>query len=78
MVGTHSRRKGGATRAANADIPDRLFKAHGGWQSERAKDRYVLDRLQARLSVTANMGLQPCVSISELEAFERESRLCGL
>jgi hypothetical protein len=27
--GTHSGRRGGATRAANVDVPDRLFKEHG-------------------------------------------------
>ncbi|GAQ89379.1 hypothetical protein KFL_005150120 [Klebsormidium nitens] len=26
---THSGRRGGATRAANVDVPDRLFKEHG-------------------------------------------------
>jgi hypothetical protein len=72
--GTHSGQKGGATRAANADVPDRLFKAHGGWRSKRAKDGYVLDRLQVRFSVTANMGLQEGVSVLELKAFERESK----
>jgi hypothetical protein len=76
--GTHSGRQGGATRAANVDVPDRLFRAHGGWRSEHAKDGYVLDRLQARLSVTANMGLQEGVSVAELEAFERESRMLSL
>ncbi|GAQ93289.1 hypothetical protein KFL_014200010 [Klebsormidium nitens] len=48
--GTHSGRRGGATRTANTDVPDRLFKEHGGWRSERAKDGYVVSRLQARLS----------------------------
>ncbi|GAQ87894.1 hypothetical protein KFL_003850140, partial [Klebsormidium nitens] len=42
---THSGRRGGATRAANVDVPDRLFKEHGGWRSERAKDGYVVTRL---------------------------------
>ena len=72
---THSGRRGGATRAANVDVPDRLFKEHGGWRSERAKDGYVVTRLQARLSVTRALGLQPGVSLSELQRFELESRL---
>lgn len=46
-----------------------------GWRSERAKDGYVVSRLQARLSVTQSLGLQPGLSISELEAFEHEARL---
>jgi hypothetical protein len=73
--GTHSGRRGGATGAAAFEVPDHLFKEHGGWRSERAKDGYVVSRLQARLSVTQNLGLQPGISISELEAFEHEARL---
>ena len=37
----HSLRAGGATSAANVGIPDRLFKRHGRWASENAKDGYV-------------------------------------
>ena len=29
--GLHSLRSGGATAAANAGVPDRLFKCHGRW-----------------------------------------------
>ena len=36
--GTHSLRAGGASAAANAGVPDRLFKRHGRWVSENAKD----------------------------------------
>uniref|UniRef100_A0A1X7T2P2 Tyr recombinase domain-containing protein n=1 Tax=Amphimedon queenslandica TaxID=400682 RepID=A0A1X7T2P2_AMPQE len=36
--GTHSFRAGGATTAANQGVPDRLFKRHGRWKSETAKD----------------------------------------
>jgi hypothetical protein len=73
LYGTHSGCRGGATGAAATDVPDRLFKQHGHWRSERAKDLYVVDRLPARLSVTRNLGLQPALSQSELEAFEREA-----
>ena len=34
----HSLRSGGATAAANAGVADRLFKRHGRWRSETAKD----------------------------------------
>ena len=34
----HSLRAGGATAAANAGVPDRLFKRHGRWKSESAKE----------------------------------------
>ena len=40
-IGTHSLRNGGATAAANAGVPDRLFKRHGRWASEPAKHGYV-------------------------------------
>jgi len=36
--GLHSLHAGGATKAANAGVPDRLFKRHGCWKSENAKD----------------------------------------
>ena len=39
--GLHSLRSGGASAAANAGVPDRLFKRHGRWKSENAKDGYV-------------------------------------
>jgi len=39
--GLHSLRVGGATKAANAGVPDRLFKMHGHWKSENTKDGYV-------------------------------------
>ena len=35
-IGTHSLRSAGATAAANAGVPDRLFKRHGRWASESA------------------------------------------
>ena len=37
-ISLHSLRSGGASAAANAGIPDRLFKRHGRWASENAKD----------------------------------------
>ena len=53
----HSLRSGGATAAANAGVPDRLFKRHGRWRSENAKDGYVKDSLTSRLSVTKGLGV---------------------
>ena len=55
--GLHSLRSGVATRAANFGITDRLFKRHGRWRSETAKDGYVKDALQTRLSVSQYLGL---------------------
>ena len=55
--GMHSFRAGGATAAANAGVPDHLFKRHGRWQSESAKDGYVKDTEQSRLSVSQSLDL---------------------
>jgi hypothetical protein len=71
--GTHSGRRGGAMGAAANDVPDRLFKGHGRWRSERAKDMYVKEKLQAKLSVTRNLGLQEDIPIAQLREFEREA-----
>ena len=53
----HSLRAGGATPAACAGIPDRLFKRHGRWASENAKDGYVKDDFNSRLLVTRSLGI---------------------
>ena len=55
--GLHSLRAGGATAAANAGINDRLFKRHGRWKSENAKDGYIKDKLSSLLSVSLSLGL---------------------
>lgn len=57
--GLHSLRAGGATAAANAGVPDRLFKRHGRWRSDNAKDGYIDDSSVRRLSVTKSIGLYP-------------------
>jgi hypothetical protein len=36
--GLHSFRSGGVTAACKFGISDRLFKIHGRWKSENAKD----------------------------------------
>jgi hypothetical protein len=38
-------RSGGATAAAAAGIDDRLFKKHGRWKSDKAKDGYVKENI---------------------------------
>ena len=57
LFGLHSLRSGGASTAANAGVPDRLFKCHGCWHSENAKDGYVKDSMESRLSVSQDIGL---------------------
>lgn len=55
--GTHSLRRGGATASAVNKIPDRLFKKHGRWKSDQAKDGYVCEDLDSCLSVSKNLGI---------------------
>ena len=57
LFGLHSLRSGGATSAANAGVPDRLFKRHGRWRSENAKDYCIKDDLKALLSVSLALGI---------------------
>lgn len=53
--GTHSCRAGGATAAANAGVPDRVWMEHGGWRSHRAAAGYIKTSLQVKLSVNHTM-----------------------
>ena len=55
--GLHSLRSGGATAAANSNVKERMFKRHGRWRSEKAKDGYVLDSLEEKLAVTSVLGI---------------------
>ena len=56
-ISPHSLRAGGASAAANSGIPDRLFKRHGRWSSENAKDGYIKDSLSSILSVSQSLGI---------------------
>ena len=53
----HSLRSGGATAASNANVSDRLIKAHGRWKSDLSKDGYVKVSLEHKLLVSLNLGL---------------------
>ena len=53
----HSLRAGGASEAASAGVPDRLFKRHGRWKSETAKDGYIKENFSNLLSVSQSLGL---------------------
>jgi len=56
--GIHSLRAGGgATAAASSGVLDRLFKYHGHWRSDTAKDVYVEDLVDGCLKVTQNLGI---------------------
>ena len=54
---THSLRAGGASAAANAGVADRVFKRHGRWKSVSAKNAYINDNLEPRLSVSQRLGI---------------------
>ena len=60
LFGLHSLRSGGATAAANAGVPDRLFKRHGRWRSEKAKDGYVEDDTDHLLLVSRPVNFVNC------------------
>ena len=55
--GLHSLRAGGTMAAANNGVSDRLFKRHGRWRSDSAKDGYVEDSVKQRLTVSQKIGL---------------------
>ena len=47
----------GVIAAANAGVPDRLLKRHGRWRSETAKDGYIKDSVERRLTVYNGLGV---------------------
>ena len=53
----HSLRAGGASEAAHHDVGDRLISLHGRWKSGKARDGYIQDALEARLTVSKSLGL---------------------
>ena len=57
-LGTHSLRASGATTAANASgVSDRCLKRHGRWKTDVAKDGYIDDSVEKRLSITKKLKL---------------------
>ena len=50
--GVHSLRAGGATAVADAGVPDRVFKRHGRWKTDGAKDGYIEDSVEKKLGVS--------------------------
>ena len=57
LFGLHSLRAGGASAAANAGVSDRLFKRHGRWKTDQAKDGYIKDKLDSLLSVSKSLHI---------------------
>ena len=56
-IGLHSLRAGGASAAANANVNERCWKRHGRWKTDSAKDGYVADSVESRLSVSKSLDL---------------------
>ena len=56
LWGNLAMRLGGASAAVNADVIV-LFKRHGRWRSDKAKDGYVKDNLNDLLSVSKSLLL---------------------
>lgn len=55
--GLHSLRSGGATAAANSGVSDRLFRKHGRWRSDNAKDGYVHEIVKSLMSVSKSLNI---------------------
>lgn len=53
----HCLRLSGASAAAFAGVADRLFKWHGRWHSESAKDGHVKDSETTCMSVSKSLQL---------------------
>ena len=60
----HSLRAGGASAAANAGVPDCMFKRHGSWRSGNAKDGYVEYSLTSRRQVSSNQAINRRVQLT--------------
>ena len=57
LFGFHSLRARGDSVAANAGVSDRLFKRHGRWKTDQAKDGYIKDKLDSLLSVSKSLHI---------------------
>ena len=55
LFGLHSLRAGGASAAANAGVSDWLFKSHGRWKTDQAKDGYIKDNSESLLLVLRSL-----------------------
>ena len=53
----HSLRSGGASAAANNNVPDRLIGKHGRWKSNKSRNTYIKDSVSKRLVASSSLGL---------------------
>lgn len=57
-LGIHSLRASGASMAANAEgVSERCLKRHGRWKTDIAKDGYIKDSLDKRLSISRILSM---------------------
>ena len=61
LYGLHTFRSGGATSLAhtleNNPCKERLLKLHGRWKTDLAKDMYIKESVDQRLSFVKSLGL---------------------
>ena len=57
VYSSHSLRSGGATKAANTGINDRLIQRHGRWRSATSRNMYIDDSIPKRLEVSKMIQL---------------------
>ena len=48
---------GGSSAGTNSGVSDRVFQRHGHWKSATAKDGYVKDSTDVKVSVSRSLGL---------------------
>ena len=55
--GLHSLRSGGASAAAQNNVNERLISKHGRWASDRARNSYIKDSIEYRLTISRKLGI---------------------
>ena len=55
--GIHSLCSGGTSAAAALGVPDRLFHRHGGWRSEKTRNKYKKESLHSLLLVPSQLKM---------------------
>ena len=56
-LGTHSSRIGGASKASEMGIEERLLDEHGRWKSSKSKRTYLRDSKDKKLQLTKSLGI---------------------
>lgn len=56
-LGVHSLRASGASMAVNTGVNERCLKRHGRWKTDIAKDGYIKDSLDMKLSISKSLKL---------------------